>query len=920
MARRQVVANRLVKHLSVRNLGGEPAPAVLAVTAHTIALYLVAPLIDHIIVAGPFGRGLAAPPAVSLVIKLGISVQENEMTTVPKVTREVLESYLHCKSKGLLKLSREHGTKSDYEVWRLDLTARQQSEAVGNLVMRYPGHKIAADVPLTAATMEAGPQVILDGTFENELISLSVDALVKTEAPATQGQSHYIPVLFHDDEIRTSQKTLLECFALIISEVLETEPTVGLVCHSKGRPTTIRLTPGLRIARRVFSELKDLHQGLRTPMLVLNNHCQVCEFYDRCRGQALKADNLSLLRGMNELQITRLNSKGIFTVNQLSYTFKMRRRPKRAKHSAAGHYFPLRALALREKKIFVHGNPDMPLAATRIYLDIEGTPQSRSYYLIGIITISGVQESHDTYWADTTSMSDQIRIFVSLLDHLNQYSEYRLLHFGSYETVALKRIQHHMAEPYKRHIENALNRSINILSVISAHIYFPTYSNSLKEIGGFLGCQWSDPSSSGVQTLVWRDRWLTNREPFLKAKLVRYNYDDCIALKGVVEFVEEILAAGPCGSLRHRKGTEIVPTSALAAERDSGSLYAPTGFALDDFRTINEHSYFDYQRDRVFARTGRPGKRAIVKPKRNLPAPNKILTLRAAKCPSCHSRELKARSQTVHEVADLRFMPGGGVKRWTTRYVTWRYRCTHCGCQFVPTAFQRHRKLPKYGRGLISWCLYQLLIGGQNINRVHRSLLELFGLQIPNGSVYLFKRAAAAYFNAGYQKILEDLQKGGLINIDETTINLQKDKGYVWVMASTTSVYFFYKPSREGSFLADFLRKFKGVLVSDFYTAYDSLAMPQQRCLIHLMRDMNEDLLKHPFHDELKSIASRFSSLMRAIVNTIDRYGLKKRHLNKHRAHAERFCNWAVAGDFGSEAATNYVRRIIKYSKHLFAF
>lgn len=27
------------------------------------------------------------------------------MTTVPKITREVLESYLHCKSKGLLKLA-----------------------------------------------------------------------------------------------------------------------------------------------------------------------------------------------------------------------------------------------------------------------------------------------------------------------------------------------------------------------------------------------------------------------------------------------------------------------------------------------------------------------------------------------------------------------------------------------------------------------------------------------------------------------------------------------------------------------------------------------------------------------------------------------------------------------------------------------
>ena len=78
----------------------------------------------------------------------------------------------------------------------------------------------------------------------------------------------------------------------------------------------------------------------------------------------------------------------------------------------------------------------------------------------------------------------------------------------------------------------------------------------------------------------------------------------------------------------------------------------------------------------------------------------------------------------------------------------------------------------------------------------------------------------------------------------------------MWVLASTESVYFFYRASREGSFLPEMLQGFKGVLVSDFYTAYDALDMPQQRCLIHLMRDMNEDLLKHPFDTDLKSIAN----------------------------------------------------------------
>jgi len=39
-------------------------------------------------------------------------------------------------------------------------------------------------------------------------------------------------------------------------------------------------------------------------------------------------------------------------------------------------------------------------------------------------------------------------------------------------------------------------------------------------------------------------------------------------------------------------------------------------------------------------------------------------------------------------------------------------------------------------------------------------------------------------------------------------------------------------------------KEFRGVLVSDFYAAYDS-PNAQQKCLIHLMRDINQELLNN---------------------------------------------------------------------------
>jgi hypothetical protein len=40
------------------------------------------------------------------------------------------------------------------------------------------------------------------------------------------------------------------------------------------------------------------------------------------------------------------------------------------------------------------------------------------------------------------------------------------------------------------------------------------------------------------------------------------------------------------------------------------------------------------------------------------------------------------------------------------------------------------------------------------------------------------------------------------------------------------------------------LKNFVGVLVSDFYAAYDSMECPQQKCLIHFIRDLNDALIR----------------------------------------------------------------------------
>jgi len=129
-----------------------------------------------------------------------------------------------------------------------------------------------------------------------------------------------------------------------------------------------------------------------------------------------------------------------------------------------------------------------------------------------------------------------------------------------------------------------------------------------------------------------------------------------------------------------------------------------------------------------------------------------------------------------------------------------------------------------------------------------------------------------------------------------------------------------YAPSREGSAIQALLRDFSGVLVSDFYAAYDAAECPQQKCLIHLIRDLNDELLKHPFDGRLKRLVADFSGLLKPMIETVDQRGLKKRFLGRHRAFVDQFYRRLESGCGASEAASKVIDRLKKNRNRLFTF
>jgi hypothetical protein len=260
-----------------------------------------------------------------------------------------------------------------------------------------------------------------------------------------------------------------------------------------------------------------------------------------------------------------------------------------------------------------------------------------------------------------------------------------------------------------------------------------------------------------------------------------------------------------------------------------------------------------------------------------------------------------------------------GIKRWVTRYRFHRYQCKGCGAVFQPEEMCWGKS--KFGSGIRAYSLYlNIELRLPQVNIVSK-LNRLFGVLHPRSTaIGHFKAEAAEKYEATFNALVNRLCSGPLLHVDETKVNLRDKDGFVWVFANMEDVVYVYSDTREGDLLQSMLKDFKGVLVSDFYAAYDSIQCPQQKCLIHLIRDLNDDVLKHPFDEELKRIAQKFTGLLKPMVETVDRYGLKSRFLKKYLPSVKRFYRQLSKSNLQSEIATKSKARLEKNRDKLFTF
>ena len=216
------------------------------------------------------------------------------------------------------------------------------------------------------------------------------------------------------------------------------------------------------------------------------------------------------------------------------------------------------------------------------------------------------------------------------------------------------------------------------LSVIFGQIYFPTYSNGLKEIAGWLGFRWSDRDSSGLQSILWRNEWEQAKAPSLKDELITYNSEDCVALELVADAVRQVRQNGIGSDSERASRLEVVD----ADKADSKTtMWGKFSSSIHGFEAINKAARWNYQRDRIYIRTDVQLKKAKRKKKNLLKRAvhiSKVVVCQLPPfCPLCQKKGFRTSRMITKRLHDLRFSRSG-VTGWIRKYQFQVFQCPAC--------------------------------------------------------------------------------------------------------------------------------------------------------------------------------------------------------------------------------------------------
>jgi len=219
---------------------------------------------------------------------------------------------------------------------------------------------------------------------------------------------------------------------------------------------------------------------------------------------------------------------------------------------------------------------------------------------------------------------------------------------------------------------------------------------------------------------------------------------------------------------------------------------------------------------------------------------------------------------------------------------------------------------------LSSWFHYGL---GVTIGQVRDILASHLHTDITAGGLLAGWERLAEALSPWYEQIGREARAGAVLHADETGWRVDGQTYWLWCFCNHRCCHYLIDPSRGKPALQRFfIEAFDGILVSDFWAAYDSVCCgDNQKCLPHLLRELlkvdehNDGMEWRAFNKQLKRLVRDGIRMRKRKDFTPERYASRIKLIHR------RLCKLADATYLDPDAS-RLGNRISKYRDQLFTF
>jgi transposase len=313
------------------------------------------------------------------------------------------------------------------------------------------------------------------------------------------------------------------------------------------------------------------------------------------------------------------------------------------------------------------------------------------------------------------------------------------------------------------------------------------------------------------------------------------------------------------------------------------------------------------------AKPGHPGHRRPPPPRIDRREDHKL-----SACPKCHGPVRPCQSPRTRVIEDI----PADITPVVTEHTIHRYWCPQCRNTVEPVVPDA---LPGSTIGLrvvvLSAWLHYLL--GTTLAQI----IDVFNFHLQfklssGGLVQMWHRLREILL-AWYLEIQAQALNSAVLHADETGWRVNGKTYWLWCFTSKDLTYYMIDRRRGSPALKKFFKKeFAGVLVTDFWGAYNAVVCAQkQKCLPHLLRDLKRTQHYHKPGGDWPAFSKQLKRLIRDSIRLSKRRGeLSGERFASRRQRLQQRLHELLAQEWKERHSRRLVKRLKRHQAELFTF